>query len=62
MLLSQELLLQKYHLKIVHQFFTKYIPKIDGATTDDADDLDLVMPMCILIEYSSNCSKTTQIL
>ena len=28
------------------------IAKIDGTTTDDAEDLDLVMPMYILIEYS----------
>ena len=33
--------------------FTKCITKIDGATIDDAEDLDLVMPMYNLIEYSS---------
>ena len=26
---------------------------------DNAEDLDLVMPMCNLIEYSSNCSEAT---
>ena len=36
------------------------ITKIDGTTIDDDDeDLDLVMPMYNLIEYSSNYSKTT---
>ena len=39
--------------------FTKCITEIDGATIDDAKDLDLVMPMYNLIEYSSNYSETT---
>ena len=39
--------------------FTKCVTKIDGATTDDAEDLDLVMPIYNLIEYSSNYSETT---
>ena len=39
--------------------FTKCITKIDGTTVDDAGDLDIVMPMYNLIEYSSNCSETT---
>ena len=38
--------------------FTKCITKIDGTTIDDAEDLDLVMPMYNLIEYSSNYSET----
>ena len=42
--------------------FTKYITKIDGTTIDDAGDLDLVMLMYNLIEYSSNYSDTTGIL
>ena len=32
--------------------FNKCITKIDGETLDDAEDLDFVMPMCNLIEYS----------
>ena len=36
--------------------FSKCITKIEEATIDDAEDLDLVMPM---IEYSSNYSETT---
>ena len=39
--------------------FTKCITKIDGTTTDNAEDLDLAMSMYNLIEYSSNCSETT---
>ena len=38
---------------------TKCITKIDGTTLDDAEDLDLVMPMYNFIEYSSNYSETT---
>ena len=36
--------------------FTKCITKINGKTIDDAENLDLVMPMFNLIEYSSNYS------
>ena len=39
--------------------FTKCITKIDETTIDDAENLNLVMLMCILIEYSSNYSETT---
>ena len=39
--------------------FTKCITKIDETTIDDAEDLDLVMAMYNLIEYSSNYSETT---
>ena len=41
--------------------FTKCITKIDGTTIDDAEDLDLVMPMYNLIEYSSNYSERTEV-
>ena len=33
--------------------FTKCGARIDGSTIDDTEDLDLVMPMNNLIEYSS---------
>ena len=33
--------------------------KIDGTTIDDAENLDLVIPMYNLIEYSSSYSETT---
>ena len=36
--------------------FTKCIRWINN-TQDDAHDIDIVMPMYILIEYSDNCSK-----
>ena len=39
--------------------FIKCITKIDGTTIDDVEDLDLVMSMYNVIEYSSNYSKTT---
>ena len=40
--------------------FTKCVEKIDGITIDDAKNLDLVMPMYNLIEYSTNYSETTR--
>ena len=41
--------------------FIMYIPKINGTTLDDTEelDLDLVMPMYNLLEYCSNHSETT---
>ena len=39
--------------------FTKCITNIDETTVDDAENLDLVMPMYNLIEYCSNYSVTT---
>ena len=39
--------------------FIKCIIKIDGTTIDDAKNLDLVMQMYNLLEYSSNYSDTT---
>ena len=39
--------------------FTKCITKIDGTTIDDAENLDLVIPIYNLIENNSNCSETT---
>ena len=38
--------------------FTYCITKIDGTTIDQAEDLDLAMPMYNLIEHSSNYSET----
>ena len=31
----------------------------DGTTTDDSEDIDFVMPLYNLLEYSSNYSNTT---
>ena len=41
--------------------FTKCFTNIDGTTKDNAEDLDLVMPM-YKIEYISNYSYRTSIL
>ena len=38
--------------------FTKCITKFDGKTIDDAENLDLVLPMYNWIEYSPNYSET----
>ena len=35
------------------------LQKLDETTIDDAEDLDLIMPVYNLIEYSSNYSETT---
>ena len=35
------------------------LQKLHETTIDDAEDLDLIMPVYNLIEYSSNYSETT---
>ena len=42
-----------------YALFTTCIKKIDGTTINDAEELDLVLPMYNLLEYSSNCSDAT---
>ena len=37
--------------------FTKCISRINNTDIDNAHDIDIVMPMHILIEYSENYSK-----
>ena len=39
--------------------FTSCISKINNTLVDNAEDLDVVMPMYSLIEYSKNFRKTT---
>ena len=39
--------------------FTNYITQISNVLIDNAEDLDIVMPMYNLLEYSKNYSKTT---
>ena len=39
--------------------FINSISKINCVKTDNAEDLDVVMPMYNLLEYSKNCRKTT---
>ena len=38
--------------------FISYITRINGELIEDADDLDIVMPMYNLLEYSKNYKKT----
>ena len=59
-LLSQQIVKHKYqyHLKIVYHLLN-VSPKIDETRIDDAEDLDLIMPMYNLIKYSSNYFETT---
>ena len=39
--------------------FTSSISKINNALIDNAEDLDIVIPMYNLIEYSKNYAKTS---
>ena len=39
--------------------FTKCISRINNTDIDNAHDIDIVMQMYSLIEYSDNCSKTS---
>ena len=39
--------------------FINWISKINGVKIDNAEDLDVVMPMYNLLEYSKNYKKTT---
>ena len=39
--------------------FINYISKINGVQTDNAEDLDVVIPMYNFLEYSKNYRKTT---
>ena len=42
--------------------FTSCISEINNTQIDNAKDIDIVLPMCNLIKYSDNCSKTSGIL
>ena len=41
--------------------FTNCISKINNTDIDNAKYIDIVMPMCNLIEYSDNYSKTSEV-
>ena len=41
--------------------FTKCIRRINNTDIDNAHDIDIVMPMYNLIEYSDNYSKTSEV-
>ena len=69
---SEASILVKYDITIIgHQvtqvafkncvLFINSITKIDGTTINDAENLDLVMPMYNLIEYSPNYSKKQEV-
>ena len=40
--------------------FINCISKINGVKADNAEDLDVVMPMCNLLEYSKNYKKNNR--
>ena len=40
--------------------FIKCISKINGVQIDNAEDLDIVMPMCNLLAYSKNYKKNNR--
>ena len=42
--------------------FINCVLKINGVKIDKAEDLDVVMPMYNLLEYSKNYRKTTELL
>ena len=41
--------------------FTRCICRINNADIDTAQDVDTVIPMYNLIEYSDNCSKMSEV-
>ena len=40
--------------------FINCISKINGAQTDNAEDLDVIMPMYNILEYSKNYKKNNR--
>ena len=38
--------------------FIKYLSEVNDTEIDNAQDIDIVMPMYNLRQYSNNCSKT----
>ena len=42
--------IKEYYSKIVHHLLTE----IDNTQIDNAQDIDIVMQMCNLIEYNNN--------
>ena len=41
--------------------FINYISEVNGIKIDNAEDLDVVMPMYNLLEYSKNYNKTQEV-
>ena len=54
-----QLFIERGETQVSFKNCVPYITKIDGTTADDDEDLELVMLMYILLEYSSNYSETT---
>ena len=52
------MLILQLHLKTAP--FTKCITHVNDESVDTADNLDIVMPMYNLIEYSDNYSDTSE--
>ena len=48
------MVIRKLHLKIVHH------SEINENFIDEAEYINIAMPMCNLIEYSDNCSDTSR--
>ena len=62
LLLQEEVLVAKKKSPIAFKNnapFTNCISKINNVLIDNAEDLDIVMPMYNLLEYSKNYKKTT---
>ena len=61
-ILQQKVLLQTILIKKLFKNYTPFtncISKINNTEIDNAKDIDIVMPMYNLIEYSDNYSKTS---
>ena len=43
-----------------HSIFSNCISEVNNTQVDNAKDIDIVMPMYILIEYSDNYAKTSR--
>ena len=61
--MKQKIYIYIYIYKVVafknHAPFINCISKNNGVKVDNAEDLDVVMPMYNLLEYSKNYRKTT---
>ena len=57
-MLMQIILIKKYFLKICAPFINR-VSEINNTQVDKAKDIDIVIPMYSLIEYSDTYSKTS---
>ena len=51
------ILTEDWRLKITHHLF--HVSKINGELVENVEDLDIVIPMYSLLEYSKNYEKTS---